>query len=211
MINILNNNVIEIIVCFAIVLYILFIRIRAKEDEYKTNIKELQSKLSSEESTYEDILQKKDIEIDLMKYKINSLKRQLNKTDIKDEELNHIINNLEYKIRIDECHVNALIVQQIYGQANCKIIIGQASYLDKDGNKETVKNHLWNEYRKDIESRQIIEPANHLTKNNKKYFNHIGIELKLYDYLGKKMDEVQELIKNKETLKLIVYPNDDMN
>ncbi len=90
-------------------------------------------------------IEEKNIELDSIKDEINSLKRQINKTNITEKELIYKINNT-INIKINECHINSLLIHQKFG---AKIIIGQASYLE-DGNIKITTNHLWNEYKANI-------------------------------------------------------------
>lgn len=132
---------------------------------------------------------------------------------VSDEEIGYMVNYSGANYKIDMCDTNALKAFIELGK-NAKIMIGQASYLDADKQEQIAPNHLWIEYRYGYpyeDKKQLIDPINYKNNEKKKYFNHRGVELALYDYMDDKKKEVGELIKKGETDSLSVYENDDID
>jgi hypothetical protein len=162
-------------------------------------VSELQEKSNKSEKEYEYIKRK--------------TQRERSRGRVSDEEIHYMVNDSGVNYKIDMCHINALKAFIELGD-NAKIMIGQASYLDLDKKEQIVPNHLWIEYRYGYpykDKKQLIDPINYKNNEKKKYFNHRGIELALYDHIKDKENKVRCLIGKGKTDSLSFYENDDMD
>ncbi|MEA2019656.1 MAG: hypothetical protein U9N59_14540 [Campylobacterota bacterium] len=207
---------------FFFILFIMFcvIAIRYKrEKDYEIYIVNKENKnLKIVETILDDRIEKLNSEIINLqkenKFLSKKNERLCLQSKVSNEELNYIVNDSDISYQMDMCHINAFNMDnKLDGYPN-RIMIGQASYT-YDGNKEdgVTTNHLWNEYfflENGIQKIQLIDSINHKENESKKYFNHRGIPLNLYDYLGEKRQKVIEYIENNEHENLVSYEDNDI-
>jgi|GEM_PF-4862705 len=204
-------QVISLIVFLILIIFYLFY---SKLEFYKFQLNNKQAEINSlkielkkmiELEKYIDRLDKEK------KYSNIKYQRQQTRNKVSNEEIHYIVNYSNFNYEIDMCHINALNTFIELGE-NASIMIGEASYMD-NGKEKIVKNHLWNEYKyfDNDEKTQLIDSINYKEDGKKKYFNHRGVQLRLYDYMGDKTREVQQLIKEEKNNLLTTYANDDKN